>query len=427
MTGQPRKVGRWDLVARFCQVLLIVGRHLLRAAARRLSPGRGRAARADSALPALLIALGPFFVKGGQLLSTRRDLLPARICQALGGLTDAVPAPPAAAIEAVARAAYGPPERWPFASVGWEPVAAGSIATVHRAVLLDGREVALKVRRPGVARALETDLRLITAVVRAGRWVPSLRKLPAEEMVRQVGGAILGQLDLTAELASLHTLRRNLAGVAGVRLPEPYDAFCSEETVVMEFMTGLGRFSPDARPAPERREIVRTVLLAVYRMLFLDGTVHCDLHPGNLYLTDRSEVVVLDAGFVVRLPDRVRRLFGEFFLNMALGRGRRCADITIESAAVVPETCDLESFRAAVEKLVAEATGALSGDFDLAAFAPRLFRVQRDHGIFAAAEFAFPLLSMLVIEGMIKEFDAGVDFQAEAVPVLMEALRAPAD
>jgi ubiquinone biosynthesis protein len=169
---------------------------------------------------------------------------------------------------------------------------------------------------------------------------------------------------------------------------------------------------------------MQQVLRAVYQMLFLDGLVHCDLHPGNLRLNAKGEVVLLDAGFVVRLPDRVRRHFGDFFLNMALGQGRRCADIVVESAARVPEGFDHEGFRVAVEQLVEEAADVVAGEFNLAAFAPKLFRLQRRYGIYAAAEFAFPLLSLLVLEGMIHSFDPGIDFQGEAVPVLMRAVGA---
>ncbi|MER5863175.1 AarF/UbiB family protein [Kitasatospora sp. NPDC002040] len=424
MTAPSAPIGSQQLARRAGQIVLVLGRHLVRAGAatavRQVTPRRLRRGHAH-AVPALLAELGPFFVKGGQLLSTRRDLLPPALCRALGGLTDRVPAPGREEIRAIVESVHGPEHDWPFTSVDWAPVAAGSIATVHRAVLRDGRTVALKIRRPGIAATMATDLRLATAVARCARWVPSLRRVPAEEMVGQVGGAILRQLDFALERRSLHVLRKNLADLPGLRLPLPDDALSTDETVVMEFMTDLGRFRPDALDPEARREVVRTVLQAVYRMLFLDGTVHCDLHPGNLYLTGQGEVVILDGGFVVQLPDHVRRLFGEFFLNMALGRGRRCADITIESAAVVDPDCDVAGFRDRVEKLVAEATLAVSKDFNLAEFAPKLFQAQRDFGVYAAAEFAFPLLSLLVLEGMVKEFDSDVDFQSEAIPVLFEA------
>jgi ubiquinone biosynthesis protein len=159
-------------------------------------------------------------------------------------------------------------------------------------------------------------------------------------------------------------------------------------------------------------------MAVVYQMLFVDGFVHCDLHPGNLYFDHDAGLVMLDAGFVIRLPDPVRRSFADFFINMAMGDGWMCGQIVIESAAEIADDCDLDGFRTELGELVTDASGAKSGEFDLARFAGRLFDLQRRFGLFPAPEFAFPLLSLLVIEGMIKVFDSDVDFQAEAMPVL---------
>lgn len=397
----------------------------LAAGADRLRPRgrrRGLAPVLTRVLPRLLPRLGPFYVKGGQLLSTRHDLLPRTLCTALAGLTDRVPPPSHRELQAAIDRAYGPAGERPYVRLDLSPIASGSIATVHRAFLADGSQVAVKVRRPRIARLMAMDLRLALAGARLAQRMPSQRGAPAQEMVRQVGGAIMGQLDFAAELRALHVLRENLAAVPGVRLPEPYDELCRDGVVAMEFLDGLRRFQPGDLGLDARRRVVRTILLAVFRMLFLDGIVHCDLHPGNLYLARDGGVVVLDAGFVVRLPDTVRGQFAEFFKNMALGRGERCAEVVIASAARVPEHFDREGFTTAVVELVDESSGALAKDFSLIEFAPRLFGLQRSFGLYAAAQFAFPLLSLLVLEGMIKDFDAEVDFQAEAMPVLYEAL-----
>ncbi|GAA2842612.1 hypothetical protein GCM10010441_78370 [Kitasatospora paracochleata] len=378
--------------------------------------------RLAGAAPAMLDELGPFYIKVGQLLSTRRDLLSDRLCDRLGTLTDTVPAPPREAVAATLTEAYGPAERWPFREFDWEPVGSGSIATVHRAELSDGRVAAVKVRRPGIVPLMRSDFRLAGAMAGTTRLVPGLRKLPAEEMLGQIGTAVLTQADLAAERASLERLRANLADASGVRLPEPYAEYSREQVLVMEYLDDLRDFTPEPYTAEERRDAMRRVLHTVYRMLFVDGLVHCDLHPGNLRLNAKGEVVILDAGFVVPLPDRVRRHFGGFFMNMAFGQGRRCAEIVIESAAKVPEGFDRAGFVAAVEELVGESAKVVAGEFNLAAFAPRLFKLQRRYGIYAAAEFAFPLLSLLVIEGMIHSFDPGVDFQGEAVPILMRTM-----
>lgn len=379
---------------------------------------RGRAGMAGRA-PRTLTALGPFFVKAGQLLSTRRDLLPEQWCDALSDLSDDV-RPPSRAAVARTLAQSGFAEA--FTEFGWEPVACGSIASVHRARLADGTEVAVKVQRRGIRSVLEADLRLALFAARAASVLPRMRDLPAEEMIDQLGGAVLGQLDFDAERESLLALRRNLADHTDLRIPAPVEALCGPTVLTMEFVRGIGRFRPTGMTTHRRQEIVRDVLHAVYRMLFVDGLVHCDLHPGNLCLDGQGRVTVLDAGFVVQLPDAVRRSFAGFFMNMAQGDGPKCAEIVLDSAARLPADLDRDGFRRAVTALVDEAAGAVSKDFDLGAFAPRLFKLQRDFGVFAAAEFAFPLLSLLVLEGMIKEFDSEVDFQAEAVPVLMASL-----
>lgn len=428
MNDPGKPAGRLRLALRCGHLGVIAAPSLTRLA---LAMAVGKVTRRGSApvlartLPRLLSRLGPFYVKGGQLLSTRHDLVPRELCTALSDLTDRVPPPSPRSIRKAVTAAYGRGQQSPYARFDWLPVASGSIATVHRAFLPDGTPVAVKVRRPRIDRLMRMDLRLALAGARMAQRIPSQRGAPAEEMVRQVGGAIMGQLDFVGELRALHVLRENLAAVSDVRLPEPYDDLSSEGIVAMEFLEGLQRFRPGDLSLAARQNVVRTILNAVFRMLFLDGIVHCDLHPGNLYLNRKGAVVILDAGFVVKLPETVRGQFAEFFKNMALGKGERCAEVTYESAARVPDSFDRDGFTKAIVELVEESEGAVAKDFSLLEFAPRLFRIQREFGLYAAAEFAFPLLSLLVLEGMIKDFDADVDFQAEAMPVLYKALTTP--
>jgi ubiquinone biosynthesis protein len=394
---------------------MVIGGAAVRARLLRSPAGRGL--RDGDRWVRMLTRLGPSYIKIGQLLSTRRDLLPHEVTSALARLTDAAPPPSRRRIERAVRQAYRD-RPWPFREFEWEPVACGSIATVHEAVTLDGRHVAVKVRRPGIERVMVRDFTLTASAMSVLGMLPKLRNMPFKLMHAQVGGAILRQLDFTAEAESLSALCVNLAGFDDLRIPEPLPRLCTAETIVMEYIGGLTRFEPGDLDRDTRRAVVRAVLAAIYEMLFVDGLVHCDLHPGNLYFDRGAGLVMLDAGFVIRLPDPVRRSFADFFINMAMGDGWMCAQIVIDSAAHVAEDCDLAGFRAGLSELVAQSSGAKSGEFDLARFAGRLFDLQRRFGLFPAPEFAFPLLSLLVIEGMIKGFDADVDFQAEAIPVL---------
>jgi ubiquinone biosynthesis protein len=383
--------------------------------------GRARHGALARRLGRVIVHLGPTFVKGGQLLSTRSDILPPSWCGALGRLHDRVGAMPLPGARRTLERAY---PQWPFEYFDWTPVASGSIACVYRARLPGGRDVAVKVRRPGIARQMHADFRLLGGGARLVQAVPGLRKVPMRPMMDQIARAVLRQLDLVHEAETLQRLRENLDGL--IRVPRPLPEVSGDGVLVMEFVEGLARFGPGEFTAGQRRAIVRRVLHGIYRMLFLDGLVHCDMHPGNLYLTRSCDVVLLDAGFVVRLAPRVRRLFAEFFLNMAIGRGDVCAEIVLRSADHVPAGADLDAFRRGIEDLVRANHRRIAGQFRLGPFATRLFDLQRRSGIAAAPEFVFPLLSLLVLEGMVNDFDVKVDFQAEAVPTLLRALRTTA-
>ncbi|MCX2952859.1 ABC1 kinase family protein [Lentzea sp. NEAU-D7] len=366
----------------------------------------------------LVVALGPAFVKGAQLLSSRRDVLPAAWCEALVDLHDRVPPMPVRVARRVLRSAYGGD---PPVAVDWDSVRSGSIACVYRGEL-DGRAVALKVRRPRVRRLIEQDFAIMRAGAAVMQRLPWFRGLPAVAVLRQIGAAVAAQADFDAEAGALAELRASLADVDYLHIPRPLPEHSAQGVLVMEFVDGLAPLVTASTAPARRAELARRVLFCVYRMLFLDGLVHCDMHPGNLYLGRDGRIVLLDAGFVVRLEPRVRRLFAEFFMHMARGDGPHCAEILRDSAEGVAEWADVAAFRRGTIALIEESSGRAARDFSLVRFATRLFDLQRVNGLFAAPEFIFPLLALLVLEGRINELDEEVDFQAESIPVLTKAV-----
>ncbi|ROP28784.1 ABC1 kinase family protein [Couchioplanes caeruleus] len=413
----PILVARLSMWALACAGLLVtLSRWAVGRALRRPAPG----APGRSVVPTL-VRLGPTFVKSGQLLSTRSDLLSPASCAALAQLTDRMAAMPAGDVRRALAKAYPDGRPWPFAEFDYTAVASGSIAGVYRARLHDGQAVAVKVRRPGLDRQMVADFRLLGLVARMGERMPGLRGLPAQRMIDQVGPAVLNQLDLAREAVMLERLRLNLGAM--VRIPATVPDAAGEGVLVMEFLDGLERFGPASFTRDQRSTIVKQILRAVFQMLFIDGLVHCDMHPGNLYLRTSGEVVLLDAGFVVELSPRVRKLFAQFFLNLALGRPDECVEIVLRSASALPAGADLYGFRRDLSQLVRENHGKRAGQFRLGPFAARLFDLQRRNRISADPEFVFPLLSLLVLEGMINDFDVQVDFQAQSIPALFEALR----
>ncbi|MFV2118589.1 ABC1 kinase family protein [Streptomyces sp. Act-28] len=375
------------------------------------------APRRDAWLLATVTALGPAFVKAAQILSTRADVIPEHIARVLSTLHDQVrPLPLGAGLRY-----FGPELRRALRDehdlAARSPVAAGTIACVYRAELKDGRAVALKVRRPGIAALLTADLTVMSGIARLAAVLPPLRGVPVADIVRQLAASLHGQLDFHRERESLRLLRTNLADEPDVRVPEVYEDLCGPEVLVMEYLPDLHRPGPAAADA----QSAVTALRAAYRMLFLDGFVHCDLHPGNLVCGPGRAVTIVDAGFTVRLTPHAREKFTGFFDAMSRADGKTCADIVLSTARTGPRT-DTAAFRRDLAVLVESHSGATAAEFDLMSFATRLFALQRRHGLHADPQFVFPILSLLVLEGTVRELGPHLDFQTIARPYLMIAL-----
>ena len=412
--GAPEVMGR---VVHIAGVLAVRAVRLGWAMAVAVVTRRSVAARFDAWLVVTITELGPAFVKVAQMLSTRADLVPPRICRALSGLYDDVRPIPRDALVPVLERRFGRDTAVAVAARG--AVAAGSIACVYRIEMPDGRDAAVKVRRPGIERVLRTDLAILRGMSRLIARLRPFRGVPVVEIVEQLTESVYGQLDLSKERENLDDFQRNLAAIKGVRVPRVYRDLCTEDMVVMEFVDSLRRYRPAELPEDIRTRAVLSALHGIYQMLFHDGLVHCDLHPGNLYLCPDGTVVVLDAGFCVRLRPDAQDKFASFFHQMSAGRGDLCAEVVLSTAAVGRDT-DVDGFREELRALVEASTGVSAGAFDLVHFAARLFDIQRRYGLYADPQFVFPILSLLVLEGTVRDFAPDIDFQAEAVPFLIQ-------
>jgi ubiquinone biosynthesis protein len=367
---------------------------------------------------ALLELLGPAFVKVGQVVATRRDLLPPIACEQLAVLQESsTPLAPSVARRAF-ESEFGSRLDELFVHVENTPVASGSVACVYRGSLHSGGEVALKLQRPGVERAMVLDLQLIRAGASVVARLAPFRGVPVAAVVDHACRAVIGQLDFAREAESLGSLRDNLAGVPRVWVPRVLHDLCAPRCIVMEFVEGLALDTAERSTPATRKRLAASALSAIYHMLFVDGFVHCDMHPGNLYFIESGHVVVLDAGFSVRLSERLRGLFADFFLNMSLGEGTRCAEIVIDSAEAIDPGADVDGFIVRMADLVQRNHRLSAKEFSLMSFATEMFDLQRRFGVHAAPELIFPLLSLLVIEGTIRDLDPDVDFQDVARPML---------
>lgn len=374
---------------------------------------RGRVAagrRLYRSLAGLLQRLGPTFVKFGQIMSSRRDALPPALCDELSVLHDSVKPMTERETRRALETAYGTGSDAPFRFEHLTLLASGSIASVFHAAWR-GMEVALKLQRPDIAGLMVADLSLLEALVRVAERSPKCQGMPIGDLMAYVSQAILGQLDFTREASNLSRIRASLSPIPGVRVPAVVWEISAPKCLAMEFIGGLDAQNAATLSPAIRRQLAATALMAVRQMVFVEGFVHCDLHPGNLYVTQRGEVVILDAGFSAQLPDRVRQLIGEFFAELSAGRGRRCGEIIIESAVQIRPGTDLECFIRAVAALVDAHAGPGAQPFAMMDFGNALFDLQREFGLYAESDFVFPLMSLAVIESTVRSLSPDLDFK----------------
>ncbi|NHA69044.1 AarF/UbiB family protein [Phycicoccus flavus] len=327
--------------------------------------------------------LGPGYAKAGQILSTRKDILPAEIC---AGVADAV-----------VRAGDG----------------CGSVARVTREVRPGtGTPYARKTLRPGVRSSLERNLRTLRRGARLVARVPAARGIPVVEMTEDVSMSVASQTDLLRERESLHRLR-SMVDAERVRVPEPLDDASSADNLAMEWLEADPRTALAVLDERDREETMTVLVQALLRMIFVHGFFHCDLHPGNWWPTAPGRIAIVDAGFMYELTPTDRWHFIEFFYGMAFGDGEHAFEHMVATAHpdMLPAPDRMAAFREDVVRLVEAQHDAPVDTFDLATFGAELFQVQRRHRFRGDTAFIFPLIALLSIEGQLKEFSPRLDFQ----------------
>src|SRR5687767_11873771 len=280
------------------------------------APREPRAVRLRRALE----DLGPIFVKFGQVMSTRRDLLPPDIADELARLQDRVPPFESAVAVAIIEKAFGRPLDRIFASFEQTPVASASIAQVHFATLPNGREVAVKVLRPNMLPAIEKDLALMHMM--AG-WIESAsadgKRLKPREVVAEFDKYLHDELDLLREAANAAQLRRNMADLHLVLIPEMYWDFVHPEVIVMERMTGVPISQVDRLVAAgvDLRQLARDGVTIFFTQVFRDGFFHADMHPGNIQVSLESgtfgRYISLDFGIIGTLTEHDKDYLAQNF------------------------------------------------------------------------------------------------------------------
>ena len=367
-----------------------------------------------------LEALGPIFVKFGQMLSTRRDLVPADIADELAKLQDRVPPFPWEQVAATLQRVYGKPADSVFKTFEREPVASASVAQVHLATLQDGTEVAVKVLRPGIEQVIANDLALLDvgATLIELMWTDG-RRLRPHEVVAEFARHLDDELDLMREASSASQLRRNFEGSPLLLVPEVYWDYCSNEVMVMQRMHG----TPVSQVAALRAQGVDIPKLAragveiFFTQVFRDGFFHADMHPGNIFVTPTGQYIALDFGIMGTLTETDKNYLAQNFLAFFRRDYRRVAEAHVESGWVPRET-RIEEFEAAIRAVCEPIFDKPLREISFGKLLLRLFQISRRFNMEVQPQLVMLQKTLLNIEGLGRDLDPDLDLWATARPFL---------
>ena len=380
------------------------------------SPDETRAVRLREALE----TLGPIFVKFGQVLSTRRDLLPADLADELAKLQDRVPPFQSDLAVAEVEKSLGMRLDQAFDSFERKPIASASVAQVHLAVLKDGTEVAVKVLRPGVERAIAKDVLLLeTAAGLVERLWADGRRLRPREVVAEFARHLDDELDLVREAANASLLRRNFADSPLLAVPAIHWDFCSRRVMVMERMHG----TPISQVEILRRKnldipaLARAGVEIFFTQVFRDGYFHADMHPGNILVADDGKYIALDFGIMGTLSEVDKSYLAQNFLAFFNRDYRRVAQAHLD-AGWVPAGTRLDDFEAAIRAVCEPIFARPLKEIYFGKLLLRLFQTSRRFNVEIQPQLVMLQKTLLNIEGLGRELDPDLDLWQTAKPFL---------
>ncbi len=367
-----------------------------------------------------LEALGPIFVKFGQVLSTRRDLLPPDIADELAKLQDQVPPFPAEQVTAILNRVYGRPVEQVFREFEREPVASASVAQVHLARLPDGTEVAVKVLRPGIAAVIAGDLALLHAGATLIEWLwADGRRLRPHEVVGEFAKHLEVELDLLREASNASQLRRNFPDSPLLIVPEIHWDYCSSEVMVMQRMRGtpisqVGELRAQGIDIPR---LSRAGVEIFFTQVFRDGFFHADMHPGNILVAPDGRYIALDFGIMGTLTEIDKNYLAQNFLAFFRRDYRRVAEAHIESGWA-PKDTRVDDFEAAIRAVCEPIFAKPLKEISFGRVLLRLFQTSRRFNIEVQPQLVLLQKTLLNIEGLGRELDPDLDLWQTAKPFL---------
>ena len=401
----------------------------LRVALRTLGrPFRWLGYSGDPALPPLtraITALGPSYIKLGQILSTRPDFVGGDLAMQLRVLQDRLPPFPTEQARARVEAEFGLPVDAIFSEFS-EPVAAASIAQVHRARLAaDGRRVAVKVLRPGIARAFRRDI----DAFHLGAWLiemvaPSTRRLRPRDVIAHFDATVQQELDLRTEAAAAAEFAANTERDEGFAVPGVDWGLSGRDVMTLDWAEGIQMADLDALDAAgvDRVAIADRVVAMFLRHALRDGYFHADMHQGNLKVSPSGDIVALDFGIMGRLDEYTRRVYAEILMGFIRKDYRRVAEVHFE-AGYVPADRDIDLFAQALRSVGEPIFGMDSSRISMGRLLAYLFEVTERFGMETRTELILLQRTMVVVEGVARTLDPHMNLWTAARPEVERYIR----
>ncbi len=382
----------------------------------------------------ILVDLGPVYVKLGQLMSTRPDLLSGSYIEELSTLQDEVPPVPWADVEVLIRQQLKQPLEETFSTINVIPVAAGSIAQTHHATLASGREVALKVQRPGIDITVAQDIALIQGIADLVARTEFGQTYEIKSIAEEFTKALEAELDFTREAGFTDQLRRNLSNSRWfdpkqLVVAEIFWDLTSPKLLVMEWLDGVPLLMADLEnpqndtdPAAKRQAITSILFRAFFQQLYIDGFFHADPHPGNLFYLRDGRVALLDCGMVGRLDPRTQQVLTEMLLAIVDLDAQRCAQLTLQLADSA-EPVILRRLENDYDRMLRKYYNLSLSQMNFSQIIYELLQVARNNKIRLPSNMGLYAKTLANLEGVARGFNPEVNFIDEIQPLLTDLFR----
>ena len=382
----------------------------------------------------ILIDLGPVYVKLGQLLSTRPDLLPGDYIEALTDLQANVPPVPWSEVEIVIRQQLRQPLESVFAAINPQAVAAGSIAQTHRATLKNGQEVALKVQRPGIEAIVAQDITLIRTLAELVSRTAFGQNFDIVGTAEEFVSALQAELDFTQEAGYTEQLRRNLSiskwfDPTQLVVPAIHWDLTTKKLMVMEWLDGvpilLAKLPAlrDGKDADTQRKDITTLLFrAFFQQLYIDGFFHADPHPGNLFYLNDGRIALLDCGMVGRLDPRTQQILTEMLLAIVDLDAQRCSQLTLDLAES-PHPANLSRLSNDYEKMLRKYYNLSLSQINFSQVFYEVLQVSRNNKIRLPSNMGLYAKTLANLEGVARSFDPEINLLDEIKPLMTDLFR----